>query len=171
MKVALVLSTLLASTTTIAADVYVWEDDNHVIHFSDTPGHPNAKKITLAEDPIALPELSSKTPAPAERLKQDKEKQPSLSIDIRTPTHDATIRSNPGIIRVEGELQGRLKVGQTIQLLLNHRPYGAPQVPTSWSMTNIDRGTHTLTLQIIENGKIIASSNTITVHLHRASVQ
>jgi hypothetical protein len=72
---------------------------------------------------------------------------------------------------VEGQLQGHLKVGQTIQLLLDNRPYGAPQVHTLWLMKNIDRGTHTLTLQIIENGKIIASSNTITVHLHRASVQ
>jgi hypothetical protein len=171
MKVVLVLSILIISTTSIAAEVYVWEDDNNVIHFSDAPQHPDAKKITLADDPLTSPGQPSKATTTTDMPGSDKEKQPPLSIDILTPIHDATVRSNPGTIRVEGQLQGHLKVGQTIQLLLDNRPYGAPQVHALWLMKNIDRGTHTLTLQIIENGKIIASSNTITVHLHRASVQ
>ncbi|EEY45134.1 hypothetical protein VMA_003213 [Vibrio mimicus VM223] len=55
--------------------------------------------------------------------------------------------------------------------MMDGRPYGAPTNQPVWELKNIDRGTHTFTIQAIENGKLIASSSIITVHLHRATVK
>ncbi|WP_162674487.1 hypothetical protein [Vibrio variabilis] len=94
-----------------------------------------------------------------------------LTLTIASPQHDATIRNNAGDFSVSAFLKGSLNEEQALQLLLDGKPYGSPQTTTSWRLTNIDRGTHTLTIRVQQSGKVIASSDTITVHLHRASVQ
>lgn len=88
-----------------------------------------------------------------------------------SPQHDDTVRSNSGTISIRSELNRKLSIGEQLQLLMDGRPYGAPTNQPNWELKNIDRGTHTFTIQAIENGKIIASSSIITVHLHRATVK
>ena len=39
------------------------------------------------------------------------------------------------------------------------------------NLSNVDRGSHTLTVQIVREGEVVSQSQSITVHLHRASTQ
>ncbi|GAL14297.1 hypothetical protein JCM19233_5309 [Vibrio astriarenae] len=98
-------------------------------------------------------------------------KAPSLVITLTSPVHEQTIRSNRGFITVQSELNRKLSVGETLQLRLNNQPYGAPSYNPLWKLKNIDRGSHQIQIQALKDGKVIALSSSITVHLHRASIK
>ncbi|AVF58770.1 MULTISPECIES: DUF4124 domain-containing protein [Vibrio] len=175
------LSGLLIASIASAQVAYTWVDKNGVVHFSDTPNQ-GAKAI-------ALPNLEASAPAPkvesteslAPQAKPSKEPQDKpekktdkplpLKLSMLTPQHNETIRSNRGIINIQLETNRKLGIGEQLQLLLDGKPYGAPQSHMTWQLNNIDRGTHTLAVHAKRSGKLIASTSPITVHLHRASVK
>lgn len=175
------LSGLLIASIASAQVAYTWVDKNGVVHFSDTPNQ-GAKAITL-------PNLEASAPAPkvesteslAPHTKPSKEPQDKpekktdkplpLKLSMLTPQHNETIRSNRGIINIQLETNRKLGIGEQLQLLLDGKPYGAPQSHMMWQLNNIDRGTHTLAVHAKRSGKLIASTSPITVHLHRASVK
>lgn len=172
--------TLLAPLFVTAQTVYTWEDKQGVLHFSDFPETTSAKALTL-------PTLESTTPPPTfEDLpttaqKPDTEKQSHqtekpkqnepLSLAFESPQHDQTIRSNQGRINISAQQSRKLKVGEQLQLILDDSPYDAPNNTGKWQLKDVDRGSHTFSIQAFRDGKLIASSNTITVHLHRSSIK
>ncbi|GMQ47991.1 DUF4124 domain-containing protein [Vibrio sp. 10N] len=165
---------ILVSSPILATDIYHWKDEQGNLHFSDFPDSQNAQILSLPDAPPP-PKVLNEAPVDwtsSPYLDQNQaETNAKLALTITRPQHDATLRNNAGDFSVNGFLTGSLTETQTLQLLLDGKPYGSPQTTASWRLTNIDRGTHTLTIQVQQNGKVIASSDTITVHLHRASVQ
>ncbi|MGR5235875.1 DUF4124 domain-containing protein [Vibrio alfacsensis] len=176
-----VLSGLLVTSTASAQLAYTWVDENGVIHFSDTPNQ-GAKTISL-------PNLEASAPAPkvqsteslapqaspsekaVEEPKAKADKPHPLTLTMLTPQHNETIRSNRGLIDIQLEANRKLGIGEQLQLILDGKPYGAPQHHLTWQLKNIDRGTHTLAVQAKRSGKLIASTSPVTVHLHRASIK
>ena len=53
--------------------------------------------------------------------------------------------------------------------MIDGKAYGGSQTDLTWLLTNIDRGSHQIQIQLLKNGKILASSESITVYLHRVS--
>lgn len=175
------LSSVLITPLAEAQVAYTWVDKNGVVHFSDTPNQ-GAKTIDL-------PNLETVAPAPkvesteslksqannfdeTEELAQTQREKPRpLQLTLLSPKHDDTLRSNRGLIDVQLEMNRKLGIGEQLQLLLDGNPYGAPQNHSTWQLSNIDRGTHTLSVHAKRSGKLIASTSPITVHLHRASVK
>ena len=186
MKVQLLLSLcacngFLIVTAPSAQVAYSWVDKDGVVHFSDTPNH-DAKIISLPNlKPSApTPRVTSAQPSVPQAStesqlqindKPDAKKPLPLSLTILNPQHDETIRSNLGIINVQLEANRKLGVGVQLQLFINDQPYGPPQNHLTWQLKNIDRGTHSLSVQAKRNGKLIAFTNSIAVHLHRASIK
>ncbi|TVO38245.1 DUF4124 domain-containing protein [Vibrio algivorus] len=119
---------------------------------------PPATKSELAEDKHNT-------------TKQSVEADKKIALKIISLQDDQTIRSNRGFITVQVDLNKKLEIGQSLQLMMDTQPYGAPQTPPLWELKNIDRGSHTFLVNVVESGKVIASSNTITVHLHRTTVK
>ncbi|WP_275723169.1 DUF4124 domain-containing protein [Vibrio furnissii] len=155
-----------------AQSVYTWEDEQGVVHFSDAPADDQAQAIHLP-DVDATPPAPSYTPAqpidpPAP--KSTTEPHIALQVTLSAPHHDQTIRDNRGRMTLEVELNRPLGVGEHLQLLMDGKPYGAPSTKTVWHLNNIERGSHTFSIQAFGFGKVIASSQFVTVHLHRASV-
>ncbi|WP_287025230.1 DUF4124 domain-containing protein [Vibrio sp.] len=126
------------------------------------------QEIANAADPVENSELTKDQP---ETTKQSAEADKKITLKIISLQDDQTIRSNRGFITVQVELSKKLGVGQSLQLMMDTQPYGAPQTPSLWELKNIDRGSHTFSVNVVESGKVIASSNTITVHLHRTTVK
>ncbi|MCG7584362.1 DUF4124 domain-containing protein [Photobacterium sp. OFAV2-7] len=148
-----------------AAPIYTWEDDRGVTHFSDRPD-PNANIIELTA-PLATEFQSNTASAPADM--QDNQPGPSISIRLLSPHDQQTLRDNQGIIDIAATTSHKLAPHHTVQLLLDGESSGPPQSRLNWHLSNIDRGSHTLQVQILNSGKVIALSEVITVYLHRAS--
>ncbi|EOW2075999.1 DUF4124 domain-containing protein [Vibrio mimicus] len=189
----LLLISLLWVPQIAAQNAYTWVDEKGVIHFSDSPQSNKAKSIHLPDFEAQAPAPSFDSTQPIEKeavdtalteataIEEEKtetaappttpQKLEPLKITLVSPKHDDTVRSNSGTIIIRSELNRKLAIGEQLQLMMDGRPYGAPTNQPVWELKNIDRGTHTFTIQAIENGKLIASSSIITVHLHRATVK
>ncbi|HCF7765361.1 TPA: DUF4124 domain-containing protein [Vibrio cholerae] len=176
-----------------AQNVYTWVDEKGVLHFSDTPQSDNAKSIHLPDYQAQAPAPSFDSTEPVTTETEDEtgrsnvtaseteltdstvsrtpETLEPLKISLVSPKHDDTVRNNSGTLFIRSELNRKLSIGEQLQLMMDGSPYGAPTTQSVWELKNVDRGTHTFTIQAIESGKIIASSSIITVHLHRATVK
>ncbi|MCK6263334.1 DUF4124 domain-containing protein [Vibrio sp. ZSDE26] len=179
----MIVSTLIAPTAAFSQTVYTWEDENGVLHFSDSPtaskNAKRAKTLTLPDHQASAPAPSfenlptdpSGTPKANEKKKKPTARPEPLSLSFQSPQHDQTIRSNTGNFNIAAQQNRKLSVDEHLQLLFNDSRYGAPNTTGKWQLKNIDRGTHTISIQAFRDGKLIASSSTITVHLHRASIK
>lgn len=170
-----------------AQTVYTWEDDNGVLHFSDTPDNSKAKALDLPDVQAVAPapkfdsaspvDLKPTEPLPAATSTQETptsdkpDTPPPLMLTLITPQHDQTLRSNRGLIAIEIELNRKLGIGEQLQLMLDGRRYGAPQTRSTWALKNVDRGAHTIAIQAHRSGKLIASTTPVTVFLHRATIK
>ncbi|ASG06254.1 nitrogen regulation protein NR [Vibrio anguillarum] len=171
---------MLYSATSIAQNVYTWVDANGVLHLSDVPQDKGAKQISIPDFQADAPEPTFETSHPVANLTKNLPQEKSathvnkiepLTIAIRSPADDETLRSNAGVISINAELNRNLTVSEQLQLVMNDKAYGAPATQPTWTLKNLDRGTHRFLIQVVVNGKIIASSNSVTVHLHRASIK
>ncbi|MGF1911694.1 DUF4124 domain-containing protein [Vibrio kasasachensis] len=161
---------LMIPTQIFAQVAYTWVDTNEVRHFSDTPDSHKAKLIEL---PVfhQPPSISNNTePSPSEPTKVKPDKLEPLALTFLTPEHDQVIRSNHGNLTIEVQLSRPATPGTKFQLWFDNQPHLPVQTSTAWQLKNIDRGTHQIQIKVIQDGKQIASSSLITVHLQRTTI-
>lgn len=169
MKYPLLLILLITSYTSIAA-IYQWTDEQGITHFSDDESKPaSAKEIDVKLTPPSINSLTqSRSPEASTALPtvQDTPLAP-INISITSPVDQQTLRSNNGEITVLAALSSTLQYGSNIRLLIDGIVH-SEQVEDKFTVLNVPLGTHKLQLQVVNNsGKIIASSELITVYLHR----
>jgi len=167
----MLLILLITSYTSVAA-IYQWTDEQGITHFSDDESKPeSAQEIEVKLTPPSIESLTqSRTPA-ASSANSTPSEMPSLpigiSINIDSPVDQQTLRSNNGEIMVSATLSASLQYGSNIRLLIDGIIH-SEQIDSQFNVTNVPVGSHKLQLQIVNNlGKVIASSELITVYLHR----
>lgn len=171
MKQVMLLIMLLTSCSAVSA-IYQWTDENGITHFSDDESKPTqAKEVEIKLTPPSIGSLTESRSA--EPAKDSSEQGPvetlaePIEISIAYPSDQQTLRSNSGEIKVSAALNPSLKYGFKIRLLIDDVIY-SEQIDTLFQVTELPVGDHKLQLQIINNsGKIFATSEIITVYLHR----
>lgn len=160
------LTFLLSSVPAVAQDkkVYVSRDANGVLVFSDSPT-PGAEEVSFT----ARPNLMEATNV---RFPDKKLAEPEgYKVNIVQPENEATVRDNTGSVYISGSISPRFQRGFRVRLLLNGTLHGEPQNSTVFVLRDIDRGEHTIQLELIDqNGKLIATSPLTIFYLHRASL-
>lgn len=93
------------------------------------------------------------------------------SLAIVTPSDKATIRNNQGAIDVEVEVEPDLCPGDKFYMLLDGSVLGAAQSNLFFHLTGIDRGAHTLAIQIVgTSGAVKKISPSIEVYVFRPRI-
>jgi hypothetical protein len=102
---------------------------------------------------------------------------PAVSADtpvlvITQPAHQGTIHDNTGTVAVAVSLQGAdLAAGRHLRVLLDGKLYGEQLRTLSFTMRNVDRGEHSLSVTLVDDtNAVVTASPTITFYLQRASV-
>ena len=89
---------------------------------------------------------------------------------IVSPGNDAAVRGNAGNLTVRARIDPQLQNGHRLQLLLDGVPRGVARRMPAFELQNIDRGTHSLQLQILDNaGGVVFTGAPSTFHLLRHS--
>jgi hypothetical protein len=170
MKQVMLLIMLITSFSASAA-IYQWTDEQGITHFSDSEN--KSAQATEVEVELTPPSITSLTQASAKsnthistsENPHDPDKQ--LTVSITSPSDQATVRNNNGEIQVSAALNTALLYSQKFRLLIDGHT-AAEQIDNAFKVEQIPPGSHTLQLQVINNlGKVIASSEIITVYLHR----
>lgn len=115
--------------------------------------------------PPATPSVSSKTETVAKVVYED--------FVFLKPADNTTIRNNQGIINAELKLTPALrsKRNHRVQFYLDGEAYGEPGSSIRTTMSNVDRGEHSLTASVLDaSGNTLISADPVIVHLHRQTI-
>jgi len=146
--------------------IYVWHNEEGILVFSDSP-RAGAEEVQTKPGNVIVSTSTIDTSlldiTPQKTIE-------SYEIVINIPKNNATIRDNTGSIYISGGILPRFKTGLKVQLILDDEPYQQPQDHSIFSLRGINRGEHTIKMLLLnETGKIIASSESVTFYMHRAS--
>ena len=161
---------LAPAQKTLAQVVYKVTDADGTVTFTDTPplsGDGTAEEHSIKAPNSAKPPPTTLAPAAPAAVKEP----PRYNTQIVTPTDNATIPMGPGNFAVQAAWNPSLASGETLQLLLDGEPVGAPQQTASWQLTNVYRGEHRLqVVRLDESGAQLDASAASTVLVLRPSV-
>ena len=152
--------------------VYRSTDDEGVVEFSDRPQEgAEAVKVRPAQSvDVPVPPLST----PSQRAPESAApSSPYSEFAIRSPQNDEALVEHSGRVTVGVAINPPLRLGSghRLQFRLNGEAIGPLSAATSIVLENVDRGTHTLTANVVDsNGRVIASTQPSTFHLQRTSV-
>jgi uncharacterized protein DUF4124 len=144
-------------------ELYKWVDKDGTVHFSDQPTE-GAEKIKVKDVdtiPAVKPQPGGDQPKPLVAT--------HYTITFTSPQAEETIRDNVGTVNVSVQLNPPLNAGDTIQFSMDGQPQGDPGAATQLTLTNLDRGTHTVQATVLDqSGKALGSAST-TFTLQRFS--
>ncbi len=170
MKLFLSALFLLTSLTApqVNAEIYQSTDSEGNVSYSDSSTDPQATKITPQPSNIVPAQTFSQKKSPTVK---NEVSLPAHIIQIITPINDAVIRNNQGQVNINISIQPPLNPANKIQTLIYLDEKIISQgLATSTSITNIDRGTHTIRASLIStSGDVLTQSNKVTIHLKRHS--
>lgn len=161
---------LLAAALPASAQIYKYTDANGKTVFTNQP------PTNVDAQPVQLPPTNTVGPqgpsgAAAQTGTEDTGNQAAgyTILALSNVPNDGALRANNGSFNVDVVVQPALEVDHQLQLLLDGQPYGAPTKDTTIAMDNIDRGEHTLAVQVVQGTRVIQSSSPVTFTLQRIS--
>lgn len=160
---------ILALTTAASAQVYRSTDEAGNPVYTDAPGSPDAKELKLP--PVNI------IPSPSSTGLNFDVKQPEFnlekyqSLEIVAPQNDATVFIRTTNLPIEVKLLPPVKRGLGHRLLVLWDGETLFENQTSYLLDNADRGTHTLSAQVVdEKGKTLIKSSPVNVHIRKPTV-
>lgn len=83
---------------------------------------------------------------------------------------EEALRANNGTFTVTVSLEPRLAPSHRLRLVLDGQPYGQASNVPRLQLTNIDRGEHTLAVEVLSGDTSIQQSDTVSFTVQRTSV-
>lgn len=163
----LLLGLVFFSVSSMAADVYMSHDENGNIIFSDMPSSDS--RVHKVKALPTMPATKTATLLEAEPASSKTDVTFSYSsLNLLSPAHNQVFSvGEVGNVAVAGVLSPTLRPGDTV-VVLDNGAQVANGKSTNFNLANLDRGEHTLQLQVKDrNGKVVISSNPVTIHVQR----
>lgn len=165
----LLLCCLLLLGLPVAAQVYTYIDAEGNRVFTDKPKSGDAQRIELNPG-NSMPALVTPQ-APSAPASDTQPAQRYQVLRILVPQPDATVRDNAGNLIVSVNSEPALFPGHSYRLLLDGSEVGQAGRSPVFPLENIDRGTHQLAVEIIDQqGRIIERTPSQPFHLLRISL-
>ncbi|MEB0227921.1 DUF4124 domain-containing protein [Pseudomonas sp. 10S4] len=157
---------LLLIALPAAAQIYKYTDAAGNTAYSNQP--PDGVKA----QPVELPPLNSVAPSaptapPAEATSREQSRSAYEVLELTgLPTEEA-LRANNGTFTVSVLIKPRLQGPHLFRLLLDNQPYGQPSNVPILQLVNIDRGDHSLAVQVISGENLVQQSPSVTFTVQR----
>lgn len=168
MRLWLLIICLIALPVTAEVFTYIDAQGNRV--YTDQPGSGNAKRV-----PMAPSNRMSANPGGAAPVAGKKAATKPLfhydMLRVLVPEPDATVRSSAGEIIVSVTSEPGLQRGHRYRLLLDGQPTADPGLSPVFALSNIDRGSHNLSVEILdEQGRTVERTANQPFHMLRISL-
>lgn len=170
------LTTMLVSPSDAQARIYKTVDKDGNVVFTDVPPKDHSTAIEIDEGNVytpptaAVPAQTGSTQATNDAEEADEPTAAYSRLQIVTPEHDQAVRENAGNLNVVVSLSPTLTASHRIQILLDGAVL-ATEAGTNLQLSNVDRGTHVLTAQVVDTGgNTLITSDPTSFHMQRISV-
>ncbi len=171
----MILALVLTHTPLLHAAVYKTTDAQGNVVFTDIPPKnqdgETQTPVELAPSNTYAPVVSNSQTTTSPNIEEEESAAFQYeNISITSPENDAAIRENAGNVTVYTRVQPGLQEGHQVQILLNGQPWPI-RSRGAVAMTNVNRGTHSITAQIVDaDEQVLMSSKPVTFHLQRVSI-
>ncbi|MDH4570300.1 DUF4124 domain-containing protein [Pseudomonas sp. BN414] len=158
---------LLAVALPAAAQIYKYTDANGNTVFTNQPpdGTPTEK--------VELPPTNAVQIQPPSQPANDDasaEQQAAYNlVELTNLPDEEALRANNGTFSVGVRLDPRLQPGHSLRLRLDGEPYGQPTNVPRLQVQNVDRGEHTLMVDVLAGTTVVQSSAPITFTVQRVN--
>lgn len=149
-----------------AQTIYRSTDAEGNVVFTDKP--PTAG--TVNEEVKLRPMNTAPAPEPQPPRQPEAEQQAPIkhTVSIVAPADQTVIPMGGGDFEVQASVEPALAAGERLQLRVDGAASGSPQTGISWSLRNVFRGGHNLSIQRLDaDGKVIAESDPVHVQVMR----
>lgn len=167
------LTAILLAVTWVAAGadtdtVYKTVDEQGNVIFTDTPT-TGAEEIQVREpQTVRNPEADSYRHKPRRATPRAAARYSAIAIS--SPADDSTIQDNAGNVNVAVTTTPPLRGGDQIEITIDGGKV-ASGTQGSYTLNNIDRGTHIVIARIVNaGGKVLTLSAPVTFHLRRQAI-
>jgi hypothetical protein len=170
----LLLGTVAAAAVPAAsAQIFRSVDEHGNVVFSDVPPRDDgSKQVQIAPLNTFAPPAPPPPPAAPASAAAAVDAQYYAALEIVAPTNDMAVRENAGNVAVSVATVPPVRSDHRLVLLLDGSVLPVEAEGGVFLLTNVDRGTHTLTTRIVDGSDAtIKESAPVTFHLLRASVQ
>ena len=169
MRLWLLAACLIALSASAEVFTYIDTQGNRV--FTDQPGSGNAKRVPLATSNRMSANPTGAAPVIAEKRTETKPLFRYDMLRVLVPEPDATIRSSAGELIVSITSEPGLQRGHRYRLLLDGQPTAEPGPSPVFALSNIERGSHNLSVEILdEHGRIVERTANQPFHMLRISL-
>jgi hypothetical protein len=160
---------LLLIALPAAAQIYKYTDANgNTAYSSQPPDGTRSQAIELP--PLNSVEPQQPAPPPVSPTQNASKHATSAAYGVLElsglPSEEA-LRANNGTFTVDVLLQPRLQGGHRLRLLLDGQPYGQPGNVPRLQLVNVDRGEHSLAVQVLDGETVVQQSPTATFTVQR----
>ena len=174
---------LLIATAAVPAQagegrIYRTVDEDGNVVFTDIPPREddeNAEQI-IVEMPNSF-EVEEAIPTPEGQWiveSEDEEAEAAFrydTLEIVSPADDEPVRENAGNVTIVTNVSPRLQSGHRVRLLMDGA-VAQEGAQGTFSLANVDRGTHTVALEIVDGaGNVLIRSPDSTFHMLRFSIR
>lgn len=164
-----ILSLLLSLALPASAEIYKYLDAKGNPVFSNQPpeGVP-VQKVEVSPTNTVAPQPPTQT----QPLKQEEPERERYSrLELTGIPGDEAVRANNGTFSVGVLIEPRLHPGHSLRLLLDGQPYGDASKAPLLQVNNVDRGEHSLAVEVMEKGQSIQRSAPVTFTVQRAHLR
>jgi hypothetical protein len=171
MRQSLALVLLLFALPAVA-QIYKYTDANGNTAFTNQP--PDGTKAETVDLP-PLNRVGTTAPPPSTSPSPARNQAQTVSASYQTLQltdlpNDEALRANNGSFLVGVMIQPRLQPGHQLQLLVDGRPYGQPTNVPRVQVSELERGEHSLSVQVLQGTQVIQQSPTINLTVQRVHV-
>lgn len=162
---------LLLVALPAAAQIYKYTDaEGNTAYSNQPPAGTKAQEVELPP----LPTINTAKPAPvvpaAPTTPAASSGQQYTVLELTDLPDDEALRANNGNFTVGVKIRPKLDPGFMFQLLVDGKPYGQPTNVPRLQVINIDRGEHSLAVQVLDSKRVVQQSPTVTLSVQRAHV-
>lgn len=164
----LLICLLLSLAFSATAQIYKYTDANGNTVFTDQPPEGQASEnIQLpATNSVSMPVPSAPT-APVTEATDSA--APYSTLQLTGLPDDEALRANNGTFSVGVMIEPRLASNHRLRLLLDGKPYGQPSNVPRLQVSNVDRGEHSLAVEVLSGEQSIQQSATATFTVQRVN--
>jgi hypothetical protein len=153
-----------------SAEIYTYTDASGNKAFTNQP--PDGVKTEAVKLPPmnTMDPQTTEDPAASDASTTTAQGQPYTQVQLTNLPTDEALRSNNGTFTVRAALQPSLRPGDRLQLVLDGQPYGSPTNVPLLQLTDIDRGDHTLVLQVKSGDQVVQESPAVSFTVQRVAL-